>query len=62
MIEHQSHRTVGVRVGVVQIGGDAPIAVQSMTMTDTASVPSHECSGASAMRCSSSIEIIGALR
>ncbi len=36
MIETQSHRTVGVRVGDVQIGGDAPIAVQSMTMTDTA--------------------------
>jgi (E)-4-hydroxy-3-methylbut-2-enyl-diphosphate synthase len=30
------HRTVGVRVGCVQVGGGAPIAVQSMTMTDTA--------------------------
>ena len=30
------HRTVGVRVGQVQIGGGAPIAVQSMTSTDTA--------------------------
>ena len=30
------HRTVGVKVGPVQIGGGAPIAVQSMTMTDTA--------------------------
>jgi (E)-4-hydroxy-3-methylbut-2-enyl-diphosphate synthase len=30
------HRTVGVRVGPLQIGGSAPIAVQSMTMTDTA--------------------------
>jgi (E)-4-hydroxy-3-methylbut-2-enyl-diphosphate synthase len=30
------HRTVGVIVGRVQIGGGAPIAVQSMTMTDTA--------------------------
>jgi (E)-4-hydroxy-3-methylbut-2-enyl-diphosphate synthase len=30
------HRTVGVRVGHLQIGGGAPIAVQSMTMTDTA--------------------------
>jgi (E)-4-hydroxy-3-methylbut-2-enyl-diphosphate synthase len=30
------HRTVGVMVGRVQIGGGAPIAVQSMTMTDTA--------------------------
>ena len=30
------HRTVGVRVGTVQVGGGAPVAVQSMTMTDTA--------------------------
>ncbi|MDA1094817.1 MAG: flavodoxin-dependent (E)-4-hydroxy-3-methylbut-2-enyl-diphosphate synthase [Acidobacteria bacterium] len=30
------HRTVGVRVGGVQIGGGAPVAVQSMTITDTA--------------------------
>ena len=30
------HRTVGVRIGQVQIGGGAPIAVQSMTSTDTA--------------------------
>jgi (E)-4-hydroxy-3-methylbut-2-enyl-diphosphate synthase len=30
------HRTVGVMVGRVQVGGGAPIVVQSMTMTDTA--------------------------
>ena len=30
------HRTVGVRVGNVQVGGGAPVVVQSMTMTDTA--------------------------
>jgi (E)-4-hydroxy-3-methylbut-2-enyl-diphosphate synthase len=30
------HRTVGVKVGPVQVGGGAPIVVQSMTMTDTA--------------------------
>jgi len=30
------HRTVGVRVGPIQVGGGAPVAVQSMTMTDTA--------------------------
>src|SRR5213593_2735194 len=30
------HTTVGVKVGHVQIGGGAPIVVQSMTMTDTA--------------------------
>src|ERR687890_1569715 len=29
------HRTVGVRVGRVQVGGGAPVVVQSMTMTDT---------------------------
>jgi (E)-4-hydroxy-3-methylbut-2-enyl-diphosphate synthase len=32
------HRTVPVRVGAVQVGGGAPIVVQSMTMTDTADV------------------------
>src|SRR5688572_23734360 len=30
------HRTVGVKVGTVQVGGAAPVVVQSMTMTDTA--------------------------
>src|SRR5688572_24306719 len=30
------HRTVGVRVGNVIVGGGAPVVVQSMTMTDTA--------------------------
>jgi (E)-4-hydroxy-3-methylbut-2-enyl-diphosphate synthase len=30
------HRTVGVKVGPVQVGGGAPIVVQSMTLTDTA--------------------------
>ncbi len=30
------HRTVGVKVGKVQVGGGAPVVVQSMTMTDTA--------------------------
>src|ERR1700730_7254661 len=30
------NRTVGVKVGRVQVGGGAPIVVQSMTMTDTA--------------------------
>jgi (E)-4-hydroxy-3-methylbut-2-enyl-diphosphate synthase len=29
------HGTVGVRVGTVQVGGGAPVVVQSMTMTDT---------------------------
>ncbi|NOT46051.1 MAG: flavodoxin-dependent (E)-4-hydroxy-3-methylbut-2-enyl-diphosphate synthase [Acidobacteria bacterium] len=30
------HKTIGVRVGHVQVGGGAPVVVQSMTMTDTA--------------------------
>jgi len=30
------HKTVGVRVGRVLVGGGAPVVVQSMTMTDTA--------------------------
>src|SRR6185312_14152270 len=30
------HKTVGVKVGPVQVGGGAPVVVQSMTMTDTA--------------------------
>jgi (E)-4-hydroxy-3-methylbut-2-enyl-diphosphate synthase len=30
------HRTVPVMVGAVQVGGGAPVIVQSMTMTDTA--------------------------
>src|SRR4051812_23964109 len=32
------HRTTGVRVGHVTVGGGAPIVVQSMTNTDTADV------------------------
>ena len=34
------HKTVGVRVGHVQVGGGAPVVVQSMTMTDTAGAAS----------------------
>src|SRR5947209_12763733 len=30
------HKTVGVKVGHVLVGGGAPVVVQSMTMTDTA--------------------------
>ena len=33
------HKTVGVKVGRVQVGGGAPVVVQSMTMTDTADAP-----------------------
>jgi (E)-4-hydroxy-3-methylbut-2-enyl-diphosphate synthase len=39
------HSTVGVRVGSVQVGGGAPVVVQSMTMTDTADA------GATAQQC-----------
>jgi (E)-4-hydroxy-3-methylbut-2-enyl-diphosphate synthase len=34
------HRTIPVRVGGVTVGGDAPVVVQSMTMTDTADAAS----------------------
>jgi (E)-4-hydroxy-3-methylbut-2-enyl-diphosphate synthase len=34
------HKTVGVNVGGVQVGGGAPVVVQSMTMTDTADAKS----------------------
>ncbi len=34
------HQTVGVKVGCVQVGGGAPVVVQSMANTDTADVPS----------------------
>ena len=36
----QRHKTVGVNVGGIQVGGGAPIAVQSMCNTDTADVES----------------------
>jgi (E)-4-hydroxy-3-methylbut-2-enyl-diphosphate synthase len=39
-MERTRHRTVGVKVGKVQVGGGAPIVVQSMTNTDTADVAS----------------------
>jgi (E)-4-hydroxy-3-methylbut-2-enyl-diphosphate synthase len=32
------HQTIGVKVGDIQIGGGAPIVVQSMTNTDTADI------------------------
>src|ERR687892_251881 len=39
------HRTIGVHVGHLQIGGGAPIAVPSMTMKDTAdaAAPARQC-------------------
>jgi (E)-4-hydroxy-3-methylbut-2-enyl-diphosphate synthase len=45
------HKTVGVKVGHVQVGGGAPVVVQSMTMTDTADAK------ATAQQC---IELAGA--
>ncbi|MGE0041670.1 MAG: flavodoxin-dependent (E)-4-hydroxy-3-methylbut-2-enyl-diphosphate synthase [Vicinamibacterales bacterium] len=37
MIQPQKrHRTRGVQVGAIRVGGGAPVVVQSMTMTDTA--------------------------
>jgi (E)-4-hydroxy-3-methylbut-2-enyl-diphosphate synthase len=37
-VPHKRHRTVPVKVGHVQVGGGAPIVVQSMTNTDTADI------------------------
>jgi (E)-4-hydroxy-3-methylbut-2-enyl-diphosphate synthase len=37
---YERHRTVGVKVGKVWVGGGAPIIVQSMTNTDTSDVAS----------------------
>ena len=40
MLPVKLHKTVGVKVGSVQVGGGAPVAVQSMTNTDTLDVDS----------------------
>src|SRR5512135_2349324 len=40
MNSRERHSTVGVRVGKVQVGGGAPVVVQSMANTDTADVSS----------------------
>ena len=40
MEKRQRHATVGVRVGKVQVGGGAPIVVQSMSNTDTVDIQS----------------------
>ncbi len=37
-LRHPRNKTYGVKVGHVQVGGGAPIVVQSMTNTDTANV------------------------
>ena len=51
MERRKRHATVGVRVGPVQVGGGAPVVVQSMANTDTADV------AATARQC---IELAGA--
>src|SRR5882757_10981000 len=38
--KHPRRKTYGVKVGHVRVGGGAPVAVQSMTNTDTADVES----------------------
>jgi (E)-4-hydroxy-3-methylbut-2-enyl-diphosphate synthase len=38
MLPLKLHKTIGVKVGHVQVGGGAPVVVQSMTSTDTADV------------------------
>src|SRR5450756_3001136 len=38
-MEKRRHETVGVKVGPVQVGGGAPVVVQSMANTDTADAP-----------------------
>jgi (E)-4-hydroxy-3-methylbut-2-enyl-diphosphate synthase len=40
MEKRPRHRTVGVRVGPISVGGGAPVVVQSMANTDTADVES----------------------
>jgi (E)-4-hydroxy-3-methylbut-2-enyl-diphosphate synthase len=40
MLPIRLHKTVGVKVGTLQVGGGAPVAVQSMTNTDTLDVES----------------------
>jgi len=37
-IARKRHATVGVKVGPIQVGGGAPVVVQSMTNTDTADI------------------------
>ena len=49
------HKTVGVRVGTVTVGGDAPVVVQSMTNTDTADIDSTVAQVAALHRAGSEI-------
>jgi (E)-4-hydroxy-3-methylbut-2-enyl-diphosphate synthase len=49
------HRTVGVRIGSVMVGGDAPVVVQSMTNTDTADIDATVAQVAALARAGSEI-------
>src|SRR5215210_8387416 len=49
------HRTVGVQVGSVLVGGGAPVVVQSMTNTDTADVDATVAQVAALARAGSEI-------
>ncbi|WP_349370954.1 flavodoxin-dependent (E)-4-hydroxy-3-methylbut-2-enyl-diphosphate synthase [Salinarimonas sp.] len=49
------HRTAGVMIGHVQVGGGAPVVVQSMTNTDTADVDSTVAQVAQLARAGSEI-------
>src|SRR5262249_56032486 len=49
------HRTIGVKVGGVTVGGGAPIVVQSMTNTDTADADATAKQVAALARAASSI-------
>ena len=49
------HRTVGVQVGSVMVGGGAPVVVQSMTNTDTADVDATVAQVAALARAGSEI-------
>ena len=40
MSQRKRHATVGVKVGTVQVGGGAPVVVQSMSNTDTVDIKS----------------------
>ena len=48
-------KTVPVKVGDVEIGGDAPIVVQSMTNTDTADIEGTVAQAAALARAGSEI-------
>ena len=55
MLAVKRHNTVGVKVGNVQVGGGAPIVVQSMTNTDTADVEATTAQVAALARAGSEI-------